>query len=644
MTKQYKLEEFIQNISFPTPAVEINGDSALDLISEYLPLVEGIFNAFKNQINLMSSRVTAVGAGALTNFQRHNHSQEKVLSKALSWIDRAVTAKNRLFRLHMKAIEIESFMARLLDCLQTEDIIDIDNDILGRRFISVNEDDLQTVNDIIKFLTWKQKFGELQAAFTKGYKMLDEHLQHLRDQQKSLEQACATAKSTFRTIPQADTMTAAHGQFIPWAGPKASEGASLVVARPPSAKVIGTLAYKTKRKAGCLSNADTQNATGKDSYTNPLITKEGIAPLEQFEDIDSALAYGQELDSQTMQDAWALAATGLMSYDDHLMGQEGHLLPQLPDQSQAPDAYGLDPALGPPYNYFQPAFGPAPYSNAFDTGQATVGPPNQIGEKGFHDDYGLVFPSLYESFGPTFQTGWTQPKASTSGVPINNAAETQAMVDFPPFGVDLLDHNPEAVFNTPFAAPIQSFPDAALYANPVDTIAQHTIGPNHQVVPMGGANSHVGFGQVVAPDTNASTILYKDASWPQMPLDTPQMAQTQQAGPSLTGGLDITADAPFDDYIWPIPGPDMYCNQFGAQEASGVQHQFSQDLSPGTNAFFGVIPQPAMEMATPKSLAGAEAIHTIQQPLVEYETMADQAPDPETDLESALLWSFPWLK
>ncbi|KAF3173607.1 hypothetical protein TWF751_005250 [Orbilia oligospora] len=642
MTKQSKLEEFIQNVSFPTPAVEINGDSALDLISEYLPLVEGIFNAFKNQINLMSSRVTAVGAGALTNFQRHNHSQEKVLSKALSWIDRAVTAKNRLFRLHMKAIEIESFMARLLDCLQTEDIIDIDNDILGRRFISANDDDLQTVNDIIKFLTWKQKFGELQAAFTKGYKMLDEHLQYLRDQQKSLEQACATAKSTFRTIPKADPMMATHGQFIPWVGPKASEGVPIVVARHPSAKIMGTPAYKTKRKADCLSNADTQNTTGKGSYTNPLITKEGITPPEQFD--DSALAYGQNLDSQNMQDAWALAATGLMSYEDHLGGQEGNLLPQLPDQSQAPDAYELDPALGPPYNYFQPAFGVPPYSNAFDTGQATGAPPNRIGEKGFHDGYGLAFPSLYESFCPTLQTGWTQPTASTSGAPINNTAETQAMVDFQPFGVDLLDYNPEAVFNTPFAASIQPFPDAALYANPVDTIAQHTIGPDHQVVPMGGANSLVGSSQVVAPDGNAPAILYKDASRPQIPSDTPQMAQPQQAGPSLTGGLDITAGAPFDNCIWPIPGPDMYYNQFGAQEASGTQHQFSQDLSPGTNAFFGVGPQPTMEMATPRSFAGAEAIHTIQQPLVEYEAVADQAPGPETDLESALLLSFPWLK
>ncbi|KAK6337579.1 hypothetical protein TWF730_002974 [Orbilia blumenaviensis] len=205
---QPPLDEFLQSFAFPMPSVEINGYSALDLISTYLPMVEGMFNRFKDKVSLMSSRVKAVGAGALTNFQSRGHSPDEIRSKILVWIDRAVRAKNGLFALHMKAIEAENFMIRLLDCLQNDEVINIDKEICGlqspqlfsisnlrsrrRNLLSVEKADLQVVKDVLGFLTWKQNFSDLQVIFTKGYQILDQHLQDLRAELVRLEQYPAT--------------------------------------------------------------------------------------------------------------------------------------------------------------------------------------------------------------------------------------------------------------------------------------------------------------------------------------------------------------------------------------------------------------------------------------------------------------------
>ncbi|KAK6514843.1 hypothetical protein TWF506_007205 [Arthrobotrys conoides] len=629
-TKQSKLEDDTQPICFPISAVEINGDSALDLISTCLPLVEGIFNDFKDRINSKSSRVTAVGAGALTNFQRHSHSQEEVLKKVLDRIELTVAAKGSLFKRHAEAIEAENFMARLLDCLQNEDIVDIDNDILGRRSVSVNEEDLQTVNDIINFINWKQKFGELQAAFTKGYKMLDEHLQRLRDQQKSIEQACATAKSTVPSAPQAGPIMGT--QFIPWTGPVASKAIPRVAPKRRSTTSAGAPAYKRKKYADCLPII--QVTTEESSYTSPLNTKGGMAPPKQPE--HSPRASGQKLDAHNLQGTWAPAATGPMVYADPSRAHKRPRLSQLPDQSQV-HAHQLAMENFAPL-YGQPIIGAAPDSNPVDTGQTMVGLSSQIDQSGSHDEHGLTFPNLYESSAPTFQAGWAQPTASISGVSMdNNPAETQSMVDF-------LGCIPEDIFNFPSTASTYLIPDLSLY-NPVDTNTQQTIGgeqPFIQVAPMGGegAYSQVQTAQGIAPDANSSdTVPSQDTNWMQVPLDIPQVAQFQEFDPSFMDGLDANADAPSDDYTWPIPRPEIFYNQFDAQGAFGQQQQFVQGLSGGTNALHQGNAQPFAGMPT----SGGPFEDQAQQPFGEYETLSNQAPNGGID-QSSSPWDFPWLR
>ncbi|KAK6530679.1 hypothetical protein TWF281_007518 [Arthrobotrys megalospora] len=271
----------VGNFFFPTPTVEVNGTSALDLISTSLPEAEGIINAFKDKISLMSSRVKAVGAGALTNFQRRGHSPEEVQIKILAWIDRAVRAKNGLFQLHMKAIEAERFMAQLLDCLQNEGIVDID-DILKRHEIKVSTDDWPTVKEILEFLAWKQKLGELQVPFMKGYQILDEHLRDLRSQlvtQKPLislqpaayprEEANLSSATTEAAIPPIASVVPTAGiRPISWVAP-------IIVG--------GTPVYGAKTASYAMHNGYTQPAPRAATYGNHADPDVVSGPQQPFE-------------------------------------------------------------------------------------------------------------------------------------------------------------------------------------------------------------------------------------------------------------------------------------------------------------------------------------------------------------------------
>ncbi|KAK6500423.1 hypothetical protein TWF481_010767 [Arthrobotrys musiformis] len=660
-------DNWLQAFSFPTPAVEIDADSALDLVSSYLPLAEGLFTAFKKKIDLLSSRVKAVGGGALTNYQRHGHGAEKVRVKVVGYIDIATTSKSRLFKLHTKAIEAENFMARLLDCLQKEEIVDIDNDILGRRFISVNEEDLKAVQDVVAFLTWKQKFGELQALFTKGYQILDQHLKDLRSQLAAytleMERHYRTHEVEMPSVQQ--VASAATTQFIPWTGPVTPKDASA-----PGAKARAQSWHDTRvPPTTCSELQSTQNLVSSREPPN-----------------EDALTYDPDADSpipleiNSSQDCWAPVApvhqdatkggvpphpeaipppisklgpsdTGYAPYNIPFAPQGNAGLPPAPNLSHKPDlaktfnentvpnpgnsgsqnqiAENAFPGLEPDalVNFEPgafPGFDFAPFPN--------LGPHNFPNNPGF----GLQIPQNQLPY--YFNNGWAPP---VPGAVLNNntmGAHIQQAADLQRSMLGEFQYQ-SAVFNSPFNIQGHLVPSAATYNNPTGASVQQSIG-----VPPFGFNQIPPFAMVdqnfpIDPMLASGITVNNNAPVMQ------QMFDPQQFGPAFAGGLEAIPDAPPNSYTELLFGSAEYGEPIGALGEFAPQQQFDQGPVPDVDATYEDITQPTIGPATPASFAEADVNIGIQQPPSQNGTPVAQ-PQPQLSddaiLNSASVWNFPW--